>query len=86
MPPTSSQAMRREYTVEEFSRVVDSLTAAVADMHIATDIICGFPGGRDGGGSGSWHVMLACLGVWMKFACHSLPRFVCRFIFVDVLE
>ena len=78
--------MRREYTVEEFSRVVDSLTAAVADMHIATDIICGFPGGRDGSGSGSWHAMLACLDVWMKFPCHSLPSW-CRFIlFVDVLE
>ena len=37
-------AMRREYTVEEFRRVADYLIANVPDMTIATDIICGFPG------------------------------------------
>ena len=36
--------MRREYTVAEFERVCDYLLAAVPDITIATDIICGFPG------------------------------------------
>eukprot|EP00271_Cylindrocystis_brebissonii_P022639 TRINITY_DN8790_c0_g1_i1.p1 TRINITY_DN8790_c0_g1~~TRINITY_DN8790_c0_g1_i1.p1 ORF type:complete len:899 (+),score=109.62 TRINITY_DN8790_c0_g1_i1:300-2996(+) len=38
------EAMRREYTVAEFCRVVDTLTRLVPEIHIATDIICGFPG------------------------------------------
>jgi len=37
-------AMKREYTVEEFCLVVDTLRAAVPGVTIATDIICGFPG------------------------------------------
>ena len=37
-------AMRREYTVEEFETVCDYLLANVPDITIATDIICGFPG------------------------------------------
>ena len=37
------EGMRREYTVEEFRRVVDYLTEHVPGMTIATDIICGFP-------------------------------------------
>ena len=37
-------AMRREYTVREFETVCDYLLAAVPDITIATDIICGFPG------------------------------------------
>lgn len=36
-------AMRREYTVEEYRRVCDYLLEHVPDMTIATDIICGFP-------------------------------------------
>lgn len=36
-------AMRREYTVEEFRRVADYLIMHVPGMTIATDIICGFP-------------------------------------------
>ncbi|KAK9713706.1 hypothetical protein RND81_06G045900 [Saponaria officinalis] len=39
--------MNREYTVEEFKTVVDTLTALVPGMQIATDIICGFPGETD---------------------------------------
>jgi threonylcarbamoyladenosine tRNA methylthiotransferase CDKAL1 len=39
-----SQAMNREYTVNEFRTVVDTLTELVPGMQIATDIICGFPG------------------------------------------
>ena len=38
------QAMKREYTVSEFRRVVDTLIKLVPGMQIATDIICGFPG------------------------------------------
>mmetsp|Transcript_40543 Transcript_40543/g.80081 ORF Transcript_40543/g.80081 Transcript_40543/m.80081 type:complete len:562 (-) Transcript_40543:259-1944(-) len=37
------QGMRREYTVEDFSYVVDRLRAAIPDIYILTDIICGFP-------------------------------------------
>ncbi|CAN1310056.1 Threonylcarbamoyladenosine tRNA methylthiotransferase [Linum perenne] len=40
-------AMNREYTVGEFRTVVDTLTEKVPGMHIATDIICGFPGETD---------------------------------------
>ncbi|KAF8405803.1 hypothetical protein HHK36_007880 [Tetracentron sinense] len=39
--------MNREYTVTEFRTVVDTLTQLVPGMHIATDIICGFPGETD---------------------------------------
>lgn len=37
--------MNREYTVEDFEKVCDYLLKYVPDMTIATDIICGFPGG-----------------------------------------
>ena len=40
------RTMRREYTAAEFCTVVDTLLAAVPGLHLATDIICGFPGGR----------------------------------------
>lgn len=40
-------AMNREYTVEEFKIVVDTLIKLVPGMQIATDIICGFPGETD---------------------------------------
>lgn len=36
--------MKREYTVGEFRKVVDTLIELVPGMQIATDIICGFPG------------------------------------------
>ena len=50
-PPLLSQAgsdavlgdMRREYTVAEFSRVVDFLKERVDGLTIVTDIIAGFP-------------------------------------------
>ncbi|XP_053638346.1 threonylcarbamoyladenosine tRNA methylthiotransferase isoform X4 [Cherax quadricarinatus] len=35
--------MKREYTVNEFCRVVDFLKSRVPGITIATDIICGFP-------------------------------------------
>ena len=41
------EAMKREYTVEEFRHVCDTLLEAVPGMVIATDIICGFPGETD---------------------------------------
>ncbi|BBN00376.1 hypothetical protein Mp_1g28610 [Marchantia polymorpha subsp. ruderalis] len=37
-------AMKREYTVSEFRQVADTLLRLVPEIHIATDIICGFPG------------------------------------------
>jgi threonylcarbamoyladenosine tRNA methylthiotransferase CDKAL1 len=36
-------AMKREYTRDDFGRVVDVLRRKVAGITIATDIICGFP-------------------------------------------
>jgi threonylcarbamoyladenosine tRNA methylthiotransferase CDKAL1 len=38
------RAMKRGYTVAEFQRAVDTLTARVPGLLVATDIICGFPG------------------------------------------
>ena len=35
--------MRREYTVRDFCRVVDTLAKKVPGVSIATDVICGFP-------------------------------------------
>ncbi|KAI3990894.1 hypothetical protein MKX01_026078 [Papaver californicum] len=40
-------AMNREYTVSDFKKVCDTLLELVPGMHIATDIICGFPGETD---------------------------------------
>jgi len=37
------QAMIREYTCEDFRRLADGLLAAVPNIMIATDVICGFP-------------------------------------------
>lgn len=40
--------MKRDYTVEEFERVCNTLTALVpGGVELATDIICGFPGETD---------------------------------------
>ena len=35
--------MRREYSVEDFCRVVDVIRHQVPGVSIVTDIICGFP-------------------------------------------
>jgi threonylcarbamoyladenosine tRNA methylthiotransferase CDKAL1 len=35
--------MKREYCVEDFSKIVDFLRSKVKGITIATDIICGFP-------------------------------------------
>jgi len=37
------QSMRREYTVAEFSFLIDRLKEAIPDIFILSDIICGFP-------------------------------------------
>ena len=39
--------MNREYTVEEFEKVADTLLERVPDLNLATDIICAFPGEKD---------------------------------------
>lgn len=44
LPVNCFQGMKREYTVGEFKKVVDTLMELVPGMQIATDIICGFPG------------------------------------------
>ncbi|EFJ44304.1 hypothetical protein VOLCADRAFT_64943 [Volvox carteri f. nagariensis] len=41
-------SMKREYTVAEFRRVVDTLLAGVPGMELATDIITAFPGESPG--------------------------------------
>ena len=41
------RGMNREYTVAEFTHVIDTLTALVPGVQFATDIICGFPGETD---------------------------------------
>ncbi|KAG0576745.1 hypothetical protein KC19_5G104500 [Ceratodon purpureus] len=38
------RGMNREYTVGDFKKVADTLLRLVPDLHLATDIICGFPG------------------------------------------
>ena len=38
--------MNREYTIEEFEYCADQLLKNVPNVTIATDIICGFPGGK----------------------------------------
>ena len=40
-------AMRREYTREQFELVCDTLLTAVPDLSISTDVICGFPSESD---------------------------------------
>jgi threonylcarbamoyladenosine tRNA methylthiotransferase CDKAL1 len=35
--------MNREYLIEEFHEVCDSLLENVPEITLATDIICGFP-------------------------------------------
>lgn len=40
--------MQREYRVEEFIRLVEELKKTVPNVHICTDIICGFPGETEG--------------------------------------
>ncbi len=37
-------AMRREYTVAEFERIVSAFRRAIPDVSVSTDIIVGFPG------------------------------------------
>jgi len=37
-------AMKRQYTVEEFRTIIDKFRAMHPDITISTDIICGFPG------------------------------------------
>jgi len=39
--------MKRDYTVAEFSFLVDRLREAIPDIYLITDIICGFPAESD---------------------------------------
>lgn len=38
------RAMKRDYTVEDYQRIVDELRSAMPDITVSTDIIVGFPG------------------------------------------
>ena len=40
----SKSRMNREYTVEDFEKVVNGLKEKVPSLEVMTDIICGFPG------------------------------------------
>ena len=44
---TVLERMNREYTVADFRQVADSLLSSVPGLHLATDIIAGFPGETD---------------------------------------
>jgi threonylcarbamoyladenosine tRNA methylthiotransferase MtaB len=39
--------MRRRYTAEQFTRLIEKISAAIPDCGIGTDVICGFPGESD---------------------------------------
>jgi threonylcarbamoyladenosine tRNA methylthiotransferase CDKAL1 len=41
------EGMKRLYTVEDFVYLVDRLKEGIPDLHVATDIIAGFPGETD---------------------------------------
>ena len=66
-------AMKREYTVEEFKKVCDTLLEAVPGMSIATDIIAGFPGETDD----DWKETMALIQHY-KFAEVHISQFYPR--------
>ena len=39
--------MKRRYTAEDFSQLIQRISAAIPDCGIGTDVICGFPGETD---------------------------------------
>lgn len=39
--------MKRRYTAEQFSQLIGSISGAIPDCGIGTDVICGFPGETD---------------------------------------
>ena len=41
------KAMRRPYTIEKFSAIIEKIRALRPDIYISTDIIVGFPGESD---------------------------------------
>jgi threonylcarbamoyladenosine tRNA methylthiotransferase CDKAL1 len=65
--------MKREYTVEEFNRCVDTFKAKVPHIGISTDIICAFPGE----GEAEWaETMALCRRV--QFPYLNISRFYPR--------
>jgi len=40
--------MKRRYTAEQFSQLIEKIARAIPDCGIGTDVICGFPGESDG--------------------------------------
>lgn len=66
-------AMKREYTVEEFIGCVETLKQRVPGISIATDIICAFPGE----GEEEWQeTMKLCRNI--KFPVLNISRFYSR--------
>lgn len=59
------RSMKREYTVGEFSFLVDRLREAIPDIYLITDIICGFPAESDS----DWEESLALV---QKYRFHGI--------------
>jgi len=89
---TVLEVMNREYTVEDFCKVCDTLQAAVPELQLATDVICGFPGESEdefevclgyyrhlGNSSGRW-VLCAFLG-WSPRDIAAVPELQLKCVF-----
>jgi len=67
------QAMKREYTAGEFSYLVDRLKAAIPEIFLLTDIICGFPSESQE----DWEETMALLRKYMFQGIH-ISQFYAR--------
>merc|ERR1712061_623859 len=81
------RSMRREYTDAEFSYVADKLRAAIPEIFLLTDIICGFPaesrrlGGPDGACEeiqipGNSHITILCQ-TWHTGCSNEAVEIIC---------
>lgn len=67
------RAMNREYTAAEFRHVADALLAAVPELTLATDVICGFPAETDAD-----HAETMALLAEYRFAVLNISQFYPR--------
>ena len=67
------EKMNREYTREDFEKVVDYISSRIPDFTIMTDIICGFPGESE-----SDHLETASLIRKYKFRAINISQFYPR--------
>lgn len=61
------RAMRREYTVAEFELLCDKLKAAIPDVFLLTDIICGFPAESES----DWRETMDLVKKYKFQGCHA---------------